>query len=41
MKTIAVLALTAVAVLASCQQQQAQDQPVQAPVETVTVTPAK
>ena len=40
MKTISVLALTAVAVLASCQQQQGQDQPVTT-VEPVTVAPAK
>ena len=40
MKTITVLALTAVAVLASCQQQQTQE-PTVAPVEPVTVAPAK
>ena len=41
MKTIAVLAMTAVAVLASCQQQQAQDQPVQPVVEQAPVTVTK
>ena len=41
MKTISVLALTAVAVLASCQQQQAQDQPVQPVVEQAPVTVTK
>ena len=39
MKTISVLALTAVAILASCQQQD-QPQPTQEPVQTV-VTPNK
>lgn len=41
MKTISVLALTAVAILASCQQQQQQQQnvePVPAPVPAQTVT---
>ena len=41
MKTISVLALTAVAILASCQQQQQQQQnvePIQAPVPAQTVT---
>lgn len=41
MKTIAVLALTAVAVLASCQQQQGQVEPTVAAPEPVSVAPAK
>ena len=44
MKTISVLALTAVAVLASCQQQdqnQTPDQGPVTPIEPVTVAPQK
>ena len=41
MKTIAVLAMTAVAVLASCQQQQTQVEPTTPPVEAPVVTSCK